>query len=236
MALLLDAFDGAVPPGVDGLMRSVTLPERHTMGSLLRNRVQVSLARGIRRYFDAWGALFLNRPRAAFEGQVALEWNQVADPGCRRAYPFDLDERRSPIEVDLRPALRAAVSNALAGVQARGISAAFHNTLAAATAAVVARAARRVGRLPVVATGGCFMNARLAESVRAALAGFDVRLHRLVPPGDGGLALGQAVVADAVMTGRVSASGCSVAVGQDVAADLQVRNGSESCAWEFPAV
>ncbi len=202
LALLLDAYDGVVPASVDGLMVSVTLPERATMVSLLRNRVQVSLARGVGRYFDAWGALFLNRPRAAFEGQVALEWNQVADPGCRRRYPFDLDERCSPTEVDLRPALRAAVSDAVAAVPAREISAAFHNTLAAATAAVVTRAATRVGRLPVVASGGCFMNPRLAESVRAALAGFDVRLHRQVPPGDGGLALGQAVVADAVMTGR----------------------------------
>ncbi len=198
LALLLDAYDGIVPPAVDGLMRSVPLSERATMLLLLRNQVQVSLARGVGRYFDAWGALFLNRPRAAFEGQVALEWNQVADPGCRRCYPFDIDERRSPMEVDLRPALRAAVSDAVGGVWAREIAAAFHNTLATATAAVVARAARRVGRLPVVATGGCFMNARLAESVRAALAGFDVRLHRQVPSGDGGIALGQAVVADAV--------------------------------------
>ena len=204
LALLLDAYDGVVPPAVDGLMRAVTLPERNTMVSLLRNQVQVRLARGIGRYFDAWGALFLNRPRAAFEGQVALEWNQVADAGCRRSYPFDIDERCAPIEVDLRPALRAAVSDAVARVPVSEIAAAFHNTLAAATAAVVARAARRVGRLPVVATGGCFMNARLAESVRAALAGFDVRLHRQVPPGDGGLALGQAVVANAVMTGRSS--------------------------------
>jgi hydrogenase maturation protein HypF len=58
-----------------------------------------------------------------------------------------------------------------------------------------------VGRLPVVASGGCFQNAMLAERVRAALAGFDVRLHREVPPGDGGIALGQVVVADAVAAG-----------------------------------
>jgi hydrogenase maturation protein HypF len=198
IALLIDAFDGVVPAPTERLMRSVTAPERETMASLIRNGVQVSRARGVGRYFDGVGALFLNRRRAAFEGQVALEWNQVAEPSIRRSYPFDIDERCAVMEIDLRPAVRAAVSESLGGVTAAEIAAAFHNTLAAATAAVVARAAMRVGRVPVVASGGCFQNARLAESVRSALAGFDVRLHSQVPPGDGGIALGQAVVADAV--------------------------------------
>ena len=58
---------------------------------------------------------------------------------------------------------------------------------------------RRTGALPVVLTGGCFQNARLAEGIAAELSGsFRVYLHGQVPPGDGGLALGQALVADAV--------------------------------------
>jgi hydrogenase maturation protein HypF len=88
------------------------------------------------------------------------------------------------------------------GAGASEIAAVFHNTLALATAAVVARALLRVGRLPIVLSGGCFQNARLAESIRGALAGFDVRLHSQVPPGDGGIALGQAVVANALAAGK----------------------------------
>lgn len=202
VALLLDAFDGVLPPTCDRLMRSVTESERHALAHLITHDVQVSRARGVGRYFDGFGALFLDRRRSAYEGQVALEWNQVALVGVRRSYPFDLDDRRDPLEIDLRPATRAAVHDALDGVDVGEIAAAFHNTLAAATAAVVARASARVGRLPVVASGGCFQNARLAESVRTALGGFDVRLHSQVPPGDGGIALGQAVVADAVASGR----------------------------------
>ena len=201
VALLLDAFDGVLPPVTERLMRAVGGSERETMASLVLKSVQVSRARGVGRYFDGFGALFLDRRRAAFEGQVALEWNQVAEPAHTRSYPFDIDERCAPIEVDLRPTLRAAVAEAERGVRAGEIAAVFHNTLAVATAAVVARAAMRVGRLPVVASGGCFQNARLAESVRKALTAFDVRLHSQVPPGDGGIALGQAVVANAVATG-----------------------------------
>jgi hydrogenase maturation protein HypF len=81
------------------------------------------------------------------------------------------------------------------------ISARFHNTLARATGALVRRAVERTGDLPVVLTGGCFQNALLAEATAAELEGLSVFLHRRVPPGDGGLALGQAVVAAALAGG-----------------------------------
>ena len=197
LALVLDAFDGVLPDDVLTMLASVPEAEMQRMASLVRAGVQVSRARGVGRYFDAFGALFLNRRRAAFEGQIALAWNQVANPDVSRTYPFDLHELEEPCEIDLRPAVRAAVADFRSGTTAGYIAAAFHNTLASATAATVRSAALRAGTVPVVASGGCFLNARLAESVRAALSDFDVRLHAHVPPGDGGIALGQAVVADA---------------------------------------
>jgi hydrogenase maturation factor HypF (carbamoyltransferase family) len=75
----------------------------------------------------------------------------------------------------------------------------FHATLAHVAAELVRWAARERGeRLPVALSGGCFQNALLACRVRERLAPrFRVLLHREVPPGDGGIALGQAVVAAA---------------------------------------
>ncbi|MGA8792485.1 MAG: hypothetical protein WB498_06135, partial [Candidatus Binatus sp.] len=71
-------------------------------------------------------------------------------------------------------------------------------TLVHAATEVVHAASASVGRVPIILTGGCFQNARLAEGIAAALArNFDVYTHRSVPPGDGGIALGQAMVADA---------------------------------------
>ncbi len=197
LALVLDAWDGVLPEHVMSLMASVMPDEQHRMASLIRAGVQVSHARGVGRYYDGFGALFLDRRHAAFEGQVALEWNQVAEPSVTRAFPFSIDDSRSPMEVDLRPSMRAAIGERQAGVPVGEIAAAFHNTLAAATAAIVLRAAAQTGHVPVVASGGCFQNARLLESIQAALGHFDVRFHRRVPPGDGGIALGQAVVANA---------------------------------------
>ena len=75
----------------------------------------------------------------------------------------------------------------------------YFDLMADVAATLVRKAARVHGRLPVILTGGCFQNARLAEGVLRRLQGdFAVRLHGEVPPGDGGIALGQALVADAV--------------------------------------
>jgi hydrogenase maturation protein HypF len=90
------------------------------------------------------------------------------------------------------------------------ISGRFHNTLARATAALLRAAAARVGRRPVVLTGGVFQNALLAERVLAELRGeFEVHLHGQVPPGDGGLALGQALIADAMTRRGAGESACA---------------------------
>ena len=89
--------------------------------------------------------------------------------------------------------MRGVVEDLLAGCTAATISARFHNTLAKATVEI-ARAVR--GDMPVVLSGGCFVNARLTESI---VDGLETRvfMNRKVPPGDGGIALGQALIANA---------------------------------------
>ena len=161
--------------------------------------LQSPLAHGAGRYFDALGALGLARARATYEGQVALEWNLAAEDAETGSYPFELAGEGGLVQADLRPLVRAAVEDLVAGLGPGRVSARFHEAMADVAAALVRQAARAHGRLPVVLTGGCFQNARLVEGVLRRLQGdFDVRLHGEVPPGDGGIALGQALVADAV--------------------------------------
>ncbi len=134
----------------------------------------------------------------------------AADPGERRPYPFALEQGcRGPRgEADLRPAVRSAVADLLAGKSVATISGRFHATLVAAAVEMVRLAACDAGRLPVVLSGGCFQNARLVEDLLAALQpGFRVCVHSLVPPNDGGIALGQAVVAAARLRGAAGATG-----------------------------
>jgi hydrogenase maturation protein HypF len=206
LALVHDAFDGSWPEVLGERFTQLKSGEVEAVRGILDRRMPMPMARGVGRYFDAFGSLFLARARASFEGQVALEWNQAADPDVVHGYPFDVHsvttidagEEAELLEIDLRPAVRAAISDHIHRVGIATIAAAFHNTIAAATFAVVRRLNATVGPLPVVASGGCFQNALLAERVQAAFAPDQrVLLHRTVPPGDGGIALGQAVVANA---------------------------------------
>jgi hydrogenase maturation protein HypF len=202
VALAWDAFGGVVPDFVRSMLESVDERELVRVEQLLRSDFPTPLARGVGRYFDAFGALFLARPRASFEGQIALEWNQAANSTSGRSYRFELRELPEYLEIDLRPALVEALRDREAGRDTRLIAAAFHDTLADATAAVVRLVVAREGAHPIVASGGCFQNARLAEAVVERLAPeHEVLLQREVPCGDGGIALGQAVIADAVTKG-----------------------------------
>jgi hydrogenase maturation protein HypF len=202
LALLDDACGQRLPLDALALFDSVAPAAIALARRMVKSRLNAPAAHGLGRYFDALGALGLGRPLSAHEGQLALEWNLLADSAERRRYGFEIDWGRAPWTVDLRPMVREVVSDLFARVPTPLISARFHNALVAATAATVRRARRDHGALPVVLAGGCFQNRRLAEGVVAALgAEVTVRLPRLAPPGDGGIALGQAVVADAVLRG-----------------------------------
>ena len=199
LAALDDAFDGAPPLERLRLFDSVPARDVAVVRRMAARGLHSPLAHGAGRYFDALGALGLARPRATYEGQVALEWNLAADEAESGAYPFHLTEEGGLVQADLRPLVRALVEDLVAGLGCHRVSARFHEAMADVAAALVRRAAGAHGPMPVVLTGGCFQNARLAEGVKRRLQGdFDVRLHGDVPPGDGGIALGQALVADAV--------------------------------------
>lgn len=197
VSLLEDACEGEAPwERLAGALR-VPTERMEAVRRLLRRDVACVPAHGVGRLFDAVGALVLGRADADFQGEVAMAWNSVAERGEAAPYPFALDLARTPWELDWRPLARAVLADHLAGRPPGGISARFHATLGAMAEAVVREASARTGDLPLVLTGGCFQNALLATEVQRRLARHhSVLLHRRVPPGDGGIALGQALVAD----------------------------------------
>jgi hydrogenase maturation protein HypF len=125
-----------------------------------------------------------------------MAFDALADPSERGAYPFPLVPAvtpGAPARLDWGPLLHALLEDGARGVDAPLRSARFHNALADGIAA----GARFAGSPRVALSGGCFQNRLLVERTRERLAadGFEVLTHRLVPPNDGGIALGQVMVA-----------------------------------------
>jgi hydrogenase maturation protein HypF len=196
LAALDDAFDGDPPLRQLRLFGRVD-PEHVTIvRRLIATGLRAPLAHGVGRYFDAVGALVLARTRAGYEGQVAAECGFLGSD--TRLPPYAFEVRPGAVsEFDLRAMFRALVGDLIDGVPSTLIVGRFHATLALVGKGMVDVSRARFGGCPVAMSGGCFQNEPLVEAILRRL-GAEQRVfrHRLVPPGDGGIALGQAWVAD----------------------------------------
>ena len=191
LGLLFEIFGPAAADYVGDWFRPGDL---RTLLSMLSGGHHAPRTSSMGRLFDAVAAL-CGLPRvASFEGQAAMALEFAADESVPEAYPLPLGEG-TPAMADWEPLVRAMLADVAAGEPLPRISARFHNALAMLAVAV----AQRVAVADVVLTGGCFQNALLTSRVRERLleAGFTVYLHHLVPPGDGGISLGQVFVAAA---------------------------------------
>lgn len=149
------------------------------------------------RLFDAVASLLGVRHRIDYEGQAAIELEALAESalaehnGPRPSLPLTV---RPDGVIDPTTMVQTLVSALRAGTPPAVLAASFHQAVARAVAEVVAQVAGQV-RL-VGLTGGVFQNVLLLRACRERLqrAGFEVLTHHTVPPNDGGLALGQAVV------------------------------------------
>jgi hydrogenase maturation protein HypF len=129
---------------------------------------------------------------------MELEW--ASDASEEEGWPVPLVRPEGPhgahapwLVADWRPALEALLAELSRGVATGTLASRFHDTLAR----LIVDAARRAGEERVVLTGGCFQNRILTERAvtRLRATGFKAHWHQRVPPNDGGLALGQAVLA-----------------------------------------
>jgi hydrogenase maturation protein HypF len=150
------------------------------------------------RLFDAVSAILGFCHEISYEAQAAIELESAADEREDRAYPVAIVEGGGMMIVDPAPIIRAVLEDAARGRPREAVAGAFHNTVVAfcRDAAGRLRDARGIGT--VALSGGVFQNRLLLRKLAEALSddGFRVLLHREVPTNDGGVSLGQAVVAN----------------------------------------
>lgn len=149
------------------------------------------------RLFDAVSALIGVRQRISYEAQAAIELEILAERSpAAGAHTGWLPVGDDGV-IDYCPLIRALAEGTAAGAPRALLARAFHEAVADAVLASAERIARASGVRVAGLTGGVFQNVLLTRLCRSRLeqAGFEVLTHRLVPPNDGGLALGQAAIA-----------------------------------------
>ncbi|MGO8735125.1 MAG: carbamoyltransferase HypF [Terriglobia bacterium] len=150
------------------------------------------------RLFDAVSALAGIRKRVNYEAQAAIEFEAaIAGKGEGAAYPFELRADGSGWIIDTRPLFAALLNDLKCGVPAGIVSRRFHEGFVDVLARVVKLIHAKTGLHNICLSGGSFQNVFLLENLKHRLEaeGLNVFTHSEVPCGDGGLSLGQALVA-----------------------------------------
>ncbi len=163
----------------------------------MRQRLNTPLTSSCGRLFDAVAALLGVRDHVTYEGQAAIELETLAAQAFpAQAYPVALSQQEAQGRMPTQALFRAVVEDVRRGTPRPAIAARFHATVIAVTRQAVRMAAQQTGISEVVLSGGCFQNRLLLEGLASALRedGLTVYTHHLVPPNDGGLSLGQAVI------------------------------------------
>jgi len=182
---------GILPPGLDSKV----------LDKIIKNKINSPMTSGLGRLFDGVAAIIGLRKTVSFEGQAAMELEGLSDQEAGDSFPFAiLADGENCFILDISSTIRAIVNNLLAGKSKKEISSSFHRTLAVAFAAMCERIREKTGIDRVCLSGGCFQNKILLKGSITQLesADFVVYHHKQVPTNDGGIALGQAVIAGAI--------------------------------------
>ncbi|MGO9961658.1 MAG: carbamoyltransferase HypF [Solirubrobacteraceae bacterium] len=198
--------------GACGLAIDDRLPAVQATGEIERRVVARQLETGIGivpttsmgRLFDVVASLLGIRHEVSYEAQAAIELEGVAAT-ADRGWPLRFGLRGDGV-IDPAPVLAGLADAILTGADTARLALGFHDAVADAVARAASMVAAATGVGTVALSGGVFQNALLSRLCRAALAGageLELLEHRIVPPNDGGLALGQAAIAGRIQQRQV---------------------------------
>ena len=185
--------------------------ERALFAQMLRRGINSPLTSSCGRLFDAVAALINLRQVVSYDGQGAIELEALAESKSPPApfrpqrvlsqkgeYPYSIMlHGEDPLQLDFSPMIAEILADLNADVSSASIAYRFHATVAAAATKLCLQLAEDSGLERVILSGGVFQNRLLTEMIYTALSrkGLTVFTHCLVPPNDGGIALGQAAIA-----------------------------------------
>ncbi|MBI9090298.1 MAG: carbamoyltransferase HypF [Desulfobacterium sp.] len=153
------------------------------------------------RLFDAMAAIVGIRSRVSYEGQAAMELEAVSGTLPEKGYGVEMATQESGmITMDFSPCIRRVVADLGRGETLSTMGGRFHRAVVQSfvEAATLVKARTRISK--AVLSGGVFNNRIILNGISVGLEqrGFTVYTHTQVPCGDGGISLGQAVIAGAM--------------------------------------
>ena len=199
LSYLRDSLGSRLPNDMP-CFRDIAAKQMELVDAMLSRGIQTVPTSSCGRLFDAVAAMLGLGSEVTFEGQAAIALEMATDPAVMDRYGFDLEESDS-IAVDLRPTIVGIVEDIARSQPVGTVSARFHNTLSSAIVEVCGLIRKNDGLDRVCLSGGVFQNYLLLAKTVAGLRnwGFGVFLHAAVPANDGGISLGQAVIANEIL-------------------------------------
>ncbi len=168
-------------------------------------QINTPLTSSMGRLFDAVASLIGIRNNVTYEAQAAIEMEVLSRPfiAGANAYPYSIDEN-----IRVKDILNAIIQDIRNNVSAGMIGARFHKTIVQIATDICKRARTETSLNEVALSGGVWQNQILLDLVRYGLEkqDFIVYFHKQVPTNDGGLALGQVVIANHVIASKAKQS------------------------------
>ena len=180
------------------VLKGIDEKQIKVMVEMIQKQVNTPVTSSLGRLFDGIAAIIGIRNRVSFEGQAAMELEMLAEK--RMTASYDYDWKSGDIHrILFQPIIRGVANDMQKGVAPSEISGKFHSTLVGLFSELCSTIGKETGLNRVVLSGGAFQNSLLLTGLIQTLTrnNFEVFTHTLVPPNDGGIALGQAMVAAA---------------------------------------
>ncbi|MEO8726780.1 MAG: Sua5/YciO/YrdC/YwlC family protein, partial [Acidobacteriaceae bacterium] len=196
LSYLIDAFGENEMPELE-FLQTISAKNVALVKDMIVRNISTVQTSSCGRLYDAVAAMIGLRSEVSFEGQAAIELEMAAQTAIGERYRFVIEEGE-PFKVDMRPMIEDIVRDLGQSKAANQIAARFHQTLAAVVVEVCERIRREEKLSRVCLSGGTFQNMHLLKNTveRLRKRGFEIFLHEKVPPNDGGISLGQAVIAN----------------------------------------
>jgi hydrogenase maturation protein HypF len=192
MAILYQVFGDSVSSLDLSLLYSIGSQKTEWLIKAISNNINCPLSSGAGRIFDAVSALLGLCHVSTFEAEAPMRLENIANSKEKGRYSYEI---KNEISFDLT--FKEIISDIQSGITPGIISGKFHNTIASATCDKVFEIAGMSGLKKIVLSGGVFQNKILSEKIVKKLngQGLDVFTHSEIPANDGGISLGQLIIA-----------------------------------------